>query len=296
MTGNPGRFQRVGIFTKPDDPRVREPLQRLVRALEARRLDVVIDPQGAEVLGHPGGLAVGAPPFDGRRDLIVVVGGDGSLLRAARAFVEEDVRMLGVNVGRLGFLTDLSPSHLDERLGAILDGAYVEERRFFLDCSVWRDEVPVEQTYALNDVVVEKWNTARLISFDVHLGGRYIYSQRSDGLIVTTPTGSTAYALSAGGPILHPALEAIALVPLSPHTLTHRPLVVDSRTEVGITVDLREPQTAHVTCDGESIAKLSNGDQVRARRTERHVRLIHPADHDHYAVLRAKLHWATDLC
>lgn len=296
MMGNPGRFERIGIFTKREDPRVGEPLARLVRVLLDRRVDVVIDPQGAELLGHPADLPVREPPFSGDRDLVVVVGGDGALLRAAQVFIEQDVRMLGVNVGRLGFLTDLSPAQLEERLAEILDGHYIEERRFFLHCSVWRGGVLLTEAHALNDVVVEKWNTARLISFEVHVGGRYIYGQRSDGLIVATPTGSTAYALSAGGPILHPALEAIVLVPLNPHTLTHRPIVVDSHAEVEVAAVLREPETAHVTCDGESIAKLSTGDRVRARRTDRRARLIHPADHDHYAVLRAKLHWGTDLC
>lgn len=296
MTGKPAQFRHIGIFTKPDEPRALEPLERLVRILRARDLDVVIDPHGAAMLGRPEGIGVQEPPFDGRRDLVVVVGGDGALLRAARQFIDHDVHLLGVNVGRLGFLTDLCPSQLDGRLAAILDGAWREERRFFLECTVWRGDERLEQAYALNDVVVEKWNTARLISFELYLDQRFTYGQRSDGIIIATPTGSTAYALSAGGPILHPSLDAIVLVPLSPHTLTHRPIVMDSRTVVGVAVDLREPGTAHVTCDGESVAKLSNGDRVVARRMDHVARLIHPADQDHYAVLRAKLHWATDLC
>lgn len=296
MTSPVRHFTRIGIFTKRDDPRVREPLARLVEVLLARGSDVCIDPYGADVLGRPHGLPTLEPPFDSARDLIIVVGGDGAMLRAAQVFIDDDVPVLGVNVGRLGFLTDLSPDQLDGRLEAILNGQYVEERRSVLHCTVFSGGAAIHHAFALNDVVVEKWNTARLISFDAWVGERLIYSQRSDGIIIATPTGSTAYALSAGGPILHPALDAIVLVPLSPHTLTHRPIVMDSAVRVEIAVMVRDPETARVTCDGDSLAKLSPGDRVRVERARPVVRLIHPADHDHYAILRAKLHWATGPC
>ncbi|MCP4041774.1 MAG: NAD(+) kinase, partial [Gammaproteobacteria bacterium] len=226
---------------------------------------------------------------------VIVVGGDGSMLAAARAITDSDVRLLGINLGRLGFLTDLSPSNFVKYLDEIFAGKFQEEERYLLYTVIIRAQEEILRGRALNDVVVHKWNLARLVEYDTYVDGVFVNTQRSDGLIISTPTGSTAYALSGGGPILHPALNAMVLVPICPHTLSNRPIVVsdDSRIEVEIN---RERETiAQLTCDGQTTLELQAGDRIIVGREEQPIRLIHPADHDYYATLRTKLYWGREL-
>jgi NAD+ kinase len=206
------------------------------------------------------------------------------------------VPLLGINLGRLGFLTDLNPADVPAGIEAVLDGRFLEEMRMFLRCQVVRGETVIEESYAFNDIVVQKCNTARLISLSTYIDGRFLHSQRSDGQIIATPTGSTAYALSGGGPILQPALNVLVVVPICPHTLTQRPIVLAGDSQIEVLINTREPDRAEVTCDGETICALQPGDRVRAAKHEHVVRLLHPAGHDHYATLRAKLNWGTDPC
>jgi len=228
-------------------------------------------------------------------DLVIVVGGDGTLLKAARLLVDMDVRILGINLGRLGFLTDVSRHEMEARLDEIFAGRFQEESRFLLRAVVVRNGEETMHGDALNDVVLQKWNVARLIQFDTHIDGLFVTTQRADGLIVSTPTGSTAYALSGGGPILHPSLNAIALVPICPHTLSNRPIVVDAMSTVEIVVCDGQQTSAQLTFDGQTASALEPGDRVVIRRKDRPVRLIHPPDHDYFATLRTKLHWAKEM-
>ena len=216
-------FQTVGLIAKHGDPRVDETLGRLIGMLRARGLDVVLDDESRGAYpGHR--LPVVARGALGRRcDLIVVVAGDGTFLSAARSLADQNVPLLGVNLGRLGFLADVMPGEMSDRLSEILDGDFIEERRFLLDVTVERGTGRVFSGPALNEAVTHKSSMARLVEFETHIDGHLVNSQRSDGLIVATPTGSTAYALSGGGPIVHPALDAIVLVPICPHTLSSRP-------------------------------------------------------------------------
>jgi NAD+ kinase len=201
-----------------------------------------------------------------------------------------------VNLGRLGFLADVMPAEMTDRLAEILAGDYDEERRFLLDVRVVRDGRDVFQASALNEVVVHKWHIARLIQFETMINGRLVNTQRSDGLIVATPTGSTAYSLSGGGPILHPGLDAMVLVPICPHTLSSRPLVVsaDSEFEIRMHHSGEQPE-AQLTCDGQTTMELSPADCIIISQKERRLRLVHPRGHDYFATLRAKLHWAREL-
>lgn len=287
-------FNKIGLVAKPGDVRIRDALRQIIEVVDSRGLDVVVDGNCAELLGESQ-TPTQESPGDGC-DLVIAIGGDGTMLNAARALPNFDVPLLGVNLGRLGFLADLAPDSLQKSLTSILDGHFVEERRFILRCSVERDGQRIASRDAVNDVVVNKWHTARLISIQTYVDDVFVSSQRSDGLIISTPTGSTAYALSGGGPILHPALDAVVLVPICPHTLTHRPIAVPGDSRIKIVLDTHELDEARTTVDGEATTKLAPGDQVIISKSGLTVRLLHPAGYDYFAVLRAKLHWGTEPC
>lgn len=289
-------FNRVGLFAKKGDPQVKLTVEKLVACLRDRGVDILLDDTCAALVSSADLPRQQPGPSGNGRDLVIVIGGDGTMLSAARALFEYDVPLLGVNLGRLGFLADLTPAEIPIGLEAILDGRFVEELRMFLHCRVVRAGEVVAENNAFNDVVVQKWNTARLIGLSTYIDGRFLHSQRSDGQIMSTPTGSTAYALSGGGPLLHPNLDSIVIVPICPHTLTQRPIVVSSNSRIEVLVNTREPARAELTCDGETVCALQPGDRVRVAKHQRPVRLLHPAGHDHYATLRAKLNWGTDPC
>ncbi|MGQ0657186.1 MAG: NAD(+) kinase [Chromatiales bacterium] len=289
-------FNRIGVFAKKGDPQVKQTLDRLVACLHRRGVDLLLDDTCTALLEDRDLPPRHAESAGAGRNLVIVIGGDGTMLSAARALFEFDVPLLGINLGRLGFLADLTPADVPIGLDAILDGRFVEELRMFLRCEVVRSGEVVAENNAFNDVVVQKWNTARLIGLSTYIDGRFLHSQRSDGQIIATPTGSTAYAMSGGGPILHPWLNAVVIVPICPHTLTQRPIAVAGDSDIEILVNTREPERAELTCDGETICALQPGDRVRIAKHERSIRLLHPAGHDHYATLRAKLNWGTDPC
>ncbi len=287
-------FTKVGLIAKRDDERVQETVQALVHYLEERRIGFAVDRECAALLPHEE-LDVGErEALCASCDLIIVIGGDGTLLNAAHALAAQDVRMLGINLGRLGFLTDVSRQEMTQRLDEVFAGRFKEEERFLLHATVVRDGRPVTSNDSLNDVVVHRWRTARLITLDTYVDGSFVNTQRSDGLIVSTPTGSTAYALSGGGPILHPALDAIVLVPICPHTLSNRPIVVDANGEVEIVLSGTR-DSAQLTCDGQTTLELMVNDRIVLRKKEVGIKLVHPAGYDYYATLRTKLHWGKEL-
>ena len=288
-------FQTVGLIAKHGDPRVGETLGRLIGMLRSRELEVVFDERSR---GAWPDCDLPVAPRDelGRRcDLIVVVAGDGTFLGAARSLVDQDVPLLGVNLGRLGFLADVMPDEMSDRLNEILDGEFIEERRFLLDVTVERGAVRVFSGAALNEAVTHKSSMARLVEFETYIDGHLVNSQRSDGLIVATPTGSTAYALSGGGPIVHPSLDAIVLVPICPHTLSSRPVVVGGGSVVEVVLGDDAESSVQLSCDGQTTVQLAAGDRISIAKRRPDLRLIHPAGHEYYATLRAKLHWGKGL-
>ncbi len=274
------KFQQIGLIGRHErEPRVDETLRVAHEFLdsigiEAREFD------SAEALLECGGY-----------ELAVVVGGDGSLLGAARALSAAEVPVLGINLGRLGFLADILPAQLELRLGAILGGDYVEEQRFLLDAELLRDGQTNAHGDALNDVVLRN-AAANMLEFELYVDRDFVYTQRSDGLIISTPTGSTAYVLSAGGPIMHPGLNAIVLVPLAPHTLSTRPLVVSGDSTLRIVVNEHKDAHPLVSCDGHVELECLPGDELLLRKRDRPLRLIHPRNHSFYAACRDKLGWA----
>lgn len=287
------RFRVAGLIAKPDADRVGETLAELCRFLADRGVAVVPETRTAALISDPVLPGVALEDLGRRIDFAVVVGGDGTLLGAARALAPFDIPLLGVNLGRLGFLADVSPGQLVSRLAEVLDGVCTVERRFLLTASVIRrGECIFEQT-AVNDVVVHRSNATSMIEMVTHVNGVYLNAQRSDGLIVSTPTGSTAYALSVGGPILTPSLRALVLAPINPHALTMRPIVVDSDSVIGINFRPGRNFAAQVICDSVTSPHLEVDDRVEIRQSAFGFHLLHPEDYDFFEILRAKLNWSS---
>jgi len=288
-------FKHIGVIGRIGSVKVVETLRRLKTYLVANDYQVILEADTASMLpGH--GLQVASKKLIGEIcDLAIVVGGDGSLLGAARDLSKSSIPILGVNRGRLGFLTDISPEELEQRLARVLEGEYIEEKRFLLDTHVKRNGEPMGFGTALNDIVLHPGRSTRMIGFDLYIEGQFVYSQLSDGLIVSTPTGSTAYALSAGGPIMHPKLDAIVLVPMFPHTLSSRPIVVDGGSEIKLIIDEANETWPQVSCDGQQELACAPGDSISIAKKPFRLNLIHPSDHNFYATCREKLGWASTI-
>lgn len=286
-------FQTVALIGKYTSSEIDASLYRLAQFLEQAGYQVLLASETAARMPTVAYPTASFAEIGVRADLAVILGGDGTMLHVARAIGAYDVPMVGINQGRLGFLTDILVDDMLPSLTAILNGEFLSEDRFLLNASIIRANSTLAEMCAFNDVVVSKGATGRLIEIEVLIDGQFVYSQRLDGLIVATPTGSTAYALSAGGPILHPTLEAVALVPVCPHTLSNRPIAVNSRSEIEIVVIHADDASVHF--DGQSRFDLQVNDRVRVRRSPHRMRLLHPQQHSYFDTLRQKLHWGEKL-
>ncbi|HPQ94102.1 MAG: NAD(+) kinase [Thiothrix sp.] len=281
-------FKTIGIFSKQNGQQVTDTLQRLYHFLEQKQLGILAAEAPARLLNIPS-----TPDADiaGQADLIIVVGGDGTLLGAGRLLAETSLPLVGINLGRLGFLVDILPEDLASVLEPILQGAFIEESRCMLTGTAMRGDKILGSSVALNDVVLHARDEIRMIEFTTLINGTFVNTQRADGLIVSTPTGSTAYALSSGGPILHPVLEAIVLVPICAHNLTSRPLVVPASCHIEIQLRDQYPVDSRVSFDGQNNIELIPGDRILIETRHEKMRLLHPLNHDYYHILRTKLHW-----
>jgi len=285
-------FSTVGLMGRESDPEVAKVAGRVVDLLADAKVQVRVDASLKLPLGAGAAKAVSRAEVAAQSDLIIVVGGDGTLLKAAHAIAARPVPLVGVNLGKLGFLADITPERLHDDIAAILKGEFSREERLLLDSCVQRSGGKQDCTPALNDVVIQKSDGGRLIEFETHVDGHFVCAHRADGIIVATPTGSTAYALSGGGPILHPAMDAMLLVPICPHTLGDRPVVVagGSRIEIVLTHHSQGGR-AQVTWDGQRAELLTIGERVQIKRADRRITFIHPRGYDYYKILRTKLHW-----
>lgn len=283
----------VGLFGRYGDKDVGRVIRGLCDFLRRRQLAVLLEEATATLVSEPPVPCRTLTDIGPEINLAIVIGGDGTLLNVARTLAKYRVPLIGVNVGRLGFLADISTDNMLEVIGSILDGDFQTEERFLLHAEIVRDDEVVHTFTPFNDVVLHKGGLARLIEFETYIDGEFVSGTRADGIIVATPTGSTAYALSAGGPILHPTLPAIILVPICPHTLSNRPIAINSDSEIELV--LTDNQTAQVTFDGQSTFAVRLHDRIRVRRSETPVTLIHPSNRNHYEVLRMKLHWGKKL-
>ncbi|MEJ2141798.1 MAG: NAD(+) kinase [Gammaproteobacteria bacterium] len=284
-------FNSIGIIGKYGDPGANDTINRLSNILMQAGCEVHLDEDTAARISGNKLPTLALEDFGEKCDLAIAIGGDGTLLNAARSLVDSEVPLLGINLGRLGFLVDVSPDEMSVRVKEILNGEYEEEHRILLSCTIDHQDGSVSQSDAFNDVVIHKWEVARMIETETYINNRFLNYMRSDGLIVSTPTGSTAYALSGGGPILEPSMDAIVLVPICPHTMSYRPIVLDGDSEVEINVISHPHSHAQVTCDGQINLGVVSGDRVKIKKKDKVVKLIHPHKHNHYEILRAKLHW-----
>ena len=269
-------FSNIVIVGKPDDPRVTEPLEQLRAHLTK---------SGANLLT--------SEEIDSA-DLVIAIGGDGTMIYASRLTREFGTPILGVNRGRLGFLADITPEDMFTSVDHVLQGNYTTDSRLLLETRLFRGSGNQEIAYALNDVVLQRRETGRMVDFETRIASQYVNTHSGDGLIVATPTGSTAYALSCGGPIIEPQLDAVVVVPICPHTLTDRPIVIAADQSVEVSLLQRDDTKAEITVDGFSMGDIWPGDKLQISAANNRVTLVHPPGYDFYGILRSKLFWGRD--
>lgn len=282
-------FKTVALIGKRSTPEIAGPLLRLAAFLSGKGVAVVVDELTAQYLGQHGYAIVALGEMGDAVDLAIVLGGDGTMLNIVCALAPHKVPLAGVNQGRLGFLTDISLDNMLPTIGDMLEGKFVTEQRMLLQASVQRDGAEAFSALAFNEVVMHRGNASSMMEFEVSIDGEYLYKQRADGLIAATPTGSTAYALSAGGPIVHPALDIISLVPICPHTMSNRPIVVKSQSVLDI--QIHRCTEASLRFDSHSRFDLREGDKMVVSRFAELACLLHPVGHSYYHTLREKLLW-----
>lgn len=289
-------FKVIAIIGKPRAQQAIQTHKDLFLWLISKGYEVIIDDRLVDILlDIPRKHFCSLVRLGKEADLAIVVGGDGNMLGAARVLSRFNVAVIGVNRGNLGFLTDLSPDNFQDALEAVLQGEYIEEKRFLLEAEIHRHGQIKSHNAALNEAVLHPGQVAHMIEFEVYIDEVFAFSQRSDGIIISTPTGSTAYSLSGGGPILSPKLNAISLVPMFPHTLSSRPLVVDGQCRIMLVVSPDNRGTQEVSCDGQISLPVSPGDEIHIYQSPNELRLIHPQDYSYYHVLRNKLGWSNKL-
>ena len=290
------KFGTIGLIGRQGKPLVADSLCRVARLIRDKGRALVVERASAASLEGVGEYSVCERDELGTQcDLLIVVGGDGSLLGVARDLASSGLPVLGVNRGGLGFLSAISPEHIDAQVGGVLDGACYAEDHFLLDMRMYREGKIIAATPAMNDVVLHSGTMSRMLEFALHVNDELVYEQRSDGIIVASPTGSTAYALSAGGPIMHPNLDAIVVVPMFPHTLTSRPLVIRGDSEIKLTVKEATTTTPQVSCDSQVDLDLCVGDELLISKYQYPLKLVYPVEHSFYESCRSKLDWASRL-
>ncbi|MGZ8164140.1 MAG: NAD(+) kinase [Methylobacter sp.] len=286
-------FNTIGIIGKPSDPSIAETLSVLYDYLKQKLYRVIVAQDSIHFIQDKAPESCVINNIGQHCDLVIAVGGDGTFLSAARAIAKYDIPLIGINLGRLGFLVDISPTELPDKLHSILKGHYTEEKRYLLRTKIIRDDQIIHEETAVNEVAIHRWVTPSMIEIITKIDNVFLNSQRSDGLIISTPTGSTAYSLSAGGPILHPALNALVLVPLNPHTLSNRPIVIDDSAEIEISFCQTKQINALVTCDQIEIPDVLISDKILIKKDPKPIRILHPEGHDFFQILRNKLNWSS---
>lgn len=286
-------FDTIGILGKPNDPSIAGPLAVLYAYLKQMGYRIVVAEDSIQFIDD---FAIKSSSIDdiGKHcDLLIAVGGDGTFLAAARAIADYDIPLVGINMGRIGFLVDISPDELPEKLRPILQGRFTEEKRYLLRTKIIRNGEVIHQEKAVNEVAIHRWVTPSMIEIVTKIDNVFLNSQRSDGLIISTPTGSTAYALSAGGPILYPSLNALVLVPLNPYTLSNRPIVIHDSAEIEISFCQTKQINALVTCDHIEIPEVLISDTILIKKEPNPITILHPEGYDFFQILRKKLNWSS---
>lgn len=289
-------FKVIAIIGKPRDPNASHTHRTIYHWLDAQGYTVLLDDRLNETLTDlPEECFCSLLSIGEHADLAIVIGGDGNMLGAARVLSRFDISVIGVNRGNLGFLTDLDPDDFEGPLQTVLNGEFVTEERFLLEAEVHRHGQVKSHNSALNEAVLHPGQVAKMIEFEVYIDDVFAFSLRADGLIVSTPTGSTAYSLSGGGPILSPNLDALSLVPMFPHTLSSRPLVVEGNCRIKLLISPDNRGTQEISCDGQVSLPVSPGDEVHVFQSTCKLKLVHPKNYSYYHVLRNKLGWSSKL-
>ena len=283
-------FKTVGLIGRHRNIQIKPTLEGLWCDLNAAGIGVVVEQQTAELLDNVKVMSVPRDQLSVHCDLLITIGGDGSLMQAAHAAVEQDLPVLGVNRGRLGFLTDVHPDEVTAKVQEVLAGEYSEEERFLMAVTT-AGETPQYRSMALNDTVILPGLSPHMIEFAVYVNDEFVCQQRADGVIIATPTGSTAYSLSGGGPILHPQLDAVVIVPMFPHTLSSRPLVVKGSSDISVNIVASNEFSPQLSCDGQGRVSVAPGGQVKISKYHKPLKLIHPKSYNYYEALRSKLGW-----
>ena len=296
MTTETPPFTRIGIMGRANKPTILQTIYELCNFFHDKRMPVVMDYQTLRLpqldLTKVGKIdGVERERLGGMCDLVIVVGGDGSLLHAAQVLAQHNVPVLGINRGRLGFLADVNPDELEPRLQQILRGDYQLDQRFLLKMEIRQGSHVIYEDMALNDIVLHAGKSVNMLDFQLKIDGLDVYRQHSDGLIAATPTGSTAYALSGGGPIIHPSMDAICLVPMHPHTLSSRPIVVSGNSEIKIRIHKDNRTQPMVSADGKPSVPLNQNQRLLIRKHPHRLTLLHPLGVDFYEACRTKLGW-----
>ncbi|NMH58852.1 NAD(+) kinase [Alteromonas ponticola] len=288
-------YKTVGLIGKPSHEAIHDSLDELITYLKKKGCEILIEESLAAEMDDVHSQFANLVTIGKQADLAVVVGGDGSMLGAARVLSRFDIHVVGVNRGNLGFLTDINPDEITSQLDLIFAGETVVEQRFLLEVGVYRHEQLKSNNCAVNEVVLHHGKVAHMMEFEIYIDDQFVFSQRSDGLIVATPTGSTAYSLSGGGPIIMPRLDALTLVPMFPHTLSSRPIVVDANSEVSMRVSKVNSDSLQVSCDSHIVLPVLPGDEIRVRKSADTLALVHPKGYNYFNVLRNKLDWGSKL-
>lgn len=288
-------FNHIGIVGRLESRSVEQSVHRLIQLLEQHQKAYCIEQSLVDAMNDLDCVAKDRHELGQWADLIIVIGGDGTFLGAARDVAQYEVPMLGINRGRLGFLTDVMPSQMDDAIAEVLRGEFRLEDRFLLKAQILRNGQVVAEDCALNDVVLHPGQSIRMIEFDLHIDDQFVYSQKSDGLIVSTPTGSTAYALSAGGPLVHPNMHALVLVPMFPHSLNNRPIIVGSESHLCIRIGHKNNLPPHVSLDAQNHLELKHGDELHITKYPYSVKLIHQQGHNYFETCRTKLGWSNRI-
>ncbi|MGX5658224.1 NAD kinase [Castellaniella ginsengisoli] len=286
-------FKTVALIGRHQDSGMDAPLRRLGQVLSGAGRDVLIEAETGRNTGVADFPLASYDEIGARADLAIIMGGDGTMLAAARQLATSGVAMIGINHGRLGFITDIPLGSADEAITRILNGAFVQDERILLEGRVMRGDETIFSGLALNDVIINRAGRGGMIELRVECNGAFMHSQRADGLIIATPTGSTAYALSAGGPILHPQVDALVLVPVAPQTLSNRPITLPDDSVLNITISAlgRVESGASVHFDMQALSNCQEGDRIDVRRSPHRVRLLHPQGYSYFSTLRSKLNW-----
>lgn len=290
-----GKFSNIGLFAKPNSSSTKETFNKLVEILGSKKYHLICEQNSANLLTKFDGDIVDASKVGQQADIAIIVGGDGSMLKAARSIAEHQIPMLGINRGNLGFMADILPEKMPQSINDILDGNYCEDKRCLFDITINKSDNKTISNLALNDVVLFNGDVARMLEFELFIDDQFVTHMRSDGIIISTPTGSTAYALSAGGPIVSPHLNVINIVPMCAHTLTSRPIVLSDDSIIKLVITNKKNIVPKISCDGQVHINISSGDEILIKKHPNKLTLLHPQGHDYFSILREKLGWSISL-